>query len=50
MGQRDANSAAIAKMIEDAADRVADRLLIRLGGWTLAVFALQTAVLIAVLR
>lgn len=39
---------AIAKMVEDAADRVVDKLLIRLGAWTLAVVTLATAVLIAV--
>lgn len=39
----------VAKLIEDAADRAANRLLIRLGAWTLAVVSLQTAVLIAVL-
>lgn len=47
--QADAVGVAIAKMVEDAADRVADRLLIRLGAWTLAVVTLATAVLIAVL-
>ena len=47
--QADAVGIAIAKMVEDAADRVADRLLIRLGAWTLAVVTLATAVLIVVL-
>lgn len=46
----DAVGIAIAKMVEDAADRVVDKLLIRLGAWTLAVVSLATAVLIAVLR
>ena len=44
----DAVGVAIAKMVEDAADRVVDKLLIRLGAWTLAVVTLATAVLIAV--
>ncbi|MDE2695670.1 MAG: hypothetical protein OXH97_04030 [Chloroflexota bacterium] len=48
MGQAEADSVAIAKMIEDAADRMVDKLLIRLGAWTLAVVTLATAVLIAV--
>ena len=48
--QSDAVGVAIAKMVEDAADRVVDKLLIRLGAWTLAVVSLATAVLIAVLR
>ena len=39
----------VAKLIEDAADRAANRLLIRLGAWTLAVVSTATAVLIAVL-
>ena len=47
--QADAVGIAIARMVEDAADRVADRLLIRLGAWTLAVVTLATAVLIVVL-
>ena len=47
--QADAVGVAIAKMVEDAADRVVDKLLIRLGAWTLAVVTLATAVLIAVL-
>lgn len=50
MGQAEADSVAIAKMVEDAADRVVEKFLIRLGAWILAAFALQTAVLIAVLR
>ena len=48
--QADAVGVAIAKMVEDAADRVVDKLLIRLGAWTLAVVTLATAVLIVVLR
>lgn len=48
MRMAEASDAAVAKMIEDAADRVADRVLIRLGAWTLAVVTLATAVLIAV--
>lgn len=44
----DAVGVAIAKMVEDAADRVVDKLLIRLGAWTLAVVSVATAVLIAV--
>ena len=47
--QADAVGVAIAKMVEDAADRVVDKLLIRIGAWTLAVVTLATAVLIAVL-
>lgn len=39
----------VAKLIEDATDSAANRILIRLGAWTLAVVSLQTAVLIAVL-
>ena len=50
MGLVGAAEVAVAKMIEDAADRVVDRVLIRLGAWAVAVFALQVAVLIAVLR
>ena len=48
--QADAVGVAVAKMVEDAADRVVDKPLIRLGAWTLAVVSLATAVLIAVLR
>ena len=48
--QAETGGVAVAKMIEDAADRVVDKLLIRLGAWTLAVVSLATAVLIAVLR
>lgn len=44
----DAVGVAIAKMVEDAADRAVDKLLIRLGAWTLAVVSVATAVLIAV--
>ena len=47
--QADAVGIAVARMVEDAADRVVDKLLIRLGAWTLAVVTLATAVLIAVL-
>ena len=50
MSRLEQDSFAIAEMIEDAADSVADRLLIRLGAWILTVFGLQVAVLIAVQR
>ena len=38
----------VAKLIEDAADRAANRLLIQLGACTLAIVSIATAVLIAV--
>ncbi len=39
----------VAKLIEEAVDRVVDKLFVRLGAWTLAVVSIATAVLIAVL-
>lgn len=35
---------------EAAADRIADRMLIRLGAWTLGVVGVATAIIIAVIR
>ena len=47
--QAEAVGIAVARMVEDAVDRVVDKLLIRLGAWTLAVVAVAVAILIAVL-
>lgn len=41
---------ATAEVAEAAAARIADRLLIRLGAWTLAVVAIATAIIIAAMR
>ena len=48
--QADEIGVAAARIVEDAADRIADRLLIRLGAWTLAVAALATAIVVATMR
>ena len=48
--QADGIGIAAARIVEDAADRIADRLLIRLGAWTLAVVALATTIGVAALR
>ena len=48
--QADEVGVAAARIVEDAANRIADRLLIRLGAWTLAVAALATAVVVAAMR
>ena len=48
--QADEIGIAAARIVEDAADRIADRLLIRLGAWTLAVVALATTIIVAALR
>ena len=40
---------AAARIAEASADRIADRMLIRLGAWTLAVVTLSTAVATAVI-
>ena len=45
--QADAIGVAAAEVAEAAADRIADRVTIRLGAWTLAVVALASAVIIA---
>ena len=47
--QADEIGIAAARIVEDSADRIADRLLIRLGAWTLAVVTLSTAVATAVI-
>ena len=41
---------AAARIAEASADRIADRLLIRLGAWTLAVVAIATTIIVASLR
>ena len=48
--QADEIGVAAARIVEDAADRIADRLLIQLGAWTLAVVALATTIGVAALR
>ena len=48
--QADEIGIAAARIVEDAADRIADRLLIRLGAWTLAVAALATTIGVAAVR
>ena len=48
--QADGIGVAAARIAEASADRIADRLLIRLGAWTLGVVALATAVILAAMR
>ena len=48
--QADGIGVAAARIAEASADRIADRLLIRLGAWTLAVAAVATAIVVAALR
>ena len=48
--QADEIGIAAARIVEDSADRIADRLLIRLGAWTLAVAALATTITVTALR
>ena len=49
-GQADELGVAAARIAEASADRIADRLPIRLGAWTLAVVAVATAIVVAALR
>ena len=48
--QADEIGIAAARIAEASADRIADRLLIRLGAWTLAVVAIATTIIVASLR
>ena len=48
--QADGIGVAAARIAEASADRIADRLLIRLGAWTLAVVAIATTIIVASLR
>ena len=48
--QADEIGVAAARIAEASADRIADRLLIRLGAWTLAVVAIATTIIVASLR
>lgn len=48
--QADEIGIAAARIAEASADRIADRLLIRLGAWTLAVAALATTIGVAAVR
>ena len=48
--QADEIGIAAARIAEASADRIADRLLIRLGTWTLAVAALATTIGVAAVR
>ena len=48
--QADEIGIAAARIAEASADRIADRLLIRLGAWTLAVAALATTITVTALR
>ena len=48
--QADEIGIAAARIAEASADRIADRLLIRLGAWTLAVVAVATTIIVASLR
>ena len=47
--QADGIGVAAARIAEASADRIADRMLIRLGAWTLAVVTLSTAIATAVI-
>ncbi len=47
--QADGIGVAAARIAEASADRIADRLLIRLGAWTLGVVTLSTAIATAVI-
>ncbi len=48
--QADAVGLAAVEAADAAAERIADRLLIRLGAWTLGVVAVATAIIIAAVR